>query len=79
MTTQTIIVQDHSADLAAIRQELAAVRSMLEGAVITPRPEWMTVADYAALIGKSARTVKRMIADGKVETKHAGHVRLIRV
>jgi hypothetical protein len=30
MTAQTIIVQDHSADLAAIRAELATVRRMLE-------------------------------------------------
>lgn len=78
MTAQTLIAIDPAA-LQRVLDELGVIRRALEGVSMTPRPEWLTVADYAAFIGKSARTVKRMVDEGKVETKHVGHVRLIRV
>jgi hypothetical protein len=79
MTAQTIIVQDHSADLAAIRAELATVRRMLESVTLQPRPAWMNVRDYAAHIGKSPRTVTRMIDAGKLATKHIAGIRMVKV
>jgi excisionase family DNA binding protein len=42
-------------------------------------PEWLTVENYAELIGKTKRTVTRMIDSGKLEVKHTGGIRLIHV
>ena len=78
MTAQTLIAIDPAA-LQGLRDEIAALRRSIEGVSMTPRPEWLTVADYAAFIGKSQRTVKRMVDEGKVETKHVGHVRLVKI
>ncbi|MGQ0566626.1 MAG: hypothetical protein ACT4OK_16370 [Gemmobacter sp.] len=76
---QTFVIPDYSADIQRLRQDLEEVKALLQKAVITPRPEWPNVPDYAAYIGKTVRTENRMIAEGRVEVKHFGGVRMIRV
>lgn len=76
---QTFVIPDYSADIQRLRQDLEEVKSLLQKAVITPRPEWLNVHDYAAYIGKSTRTVNRMIGEGRVEVKHFGGTRMIRI
>jgi len=61
---------------------LAAVERMerkLDSVQIAPRPEWVTVREHAAMIGKSTKTVLRYIAAGEVQTKHIGGTRMVRV
>ena len=78
MTAQTLIAIDPAA-LQPILDELAALRREIAGVRMTPAPEWLNVRDYAAYIGKSQRTVTRMIEAGAVQTKHIGGIRMVRV
>ena len=78
MTAQTMLVIDPNA-LQGLHDEIAALRRLFEGGVLQPRPDWMNVNDYAAYIGKSRRTVLRMIATGSIEVKYVAGVRMIKV
>ena len=51
----------------------------LDGATVTPAPEWLTVAEYAQHVGRTTRTVRNWIDCGMVETKRQGNVRLVRL
>ena len=55
--------------LERIARQLADLQDMLGKVVMSPRPEWVTVDEYAAEIGKSKRTVLRYIETGNLETK----------
>lgn len=67
------------ADLTAIRAELRALHDRLDRVEMTPKPEWLTLRDYAAQIGKSTRTVQRYIDAGKLDTRQECGVTMIRV
>lgn len=76
--TQTLITIER-ADLDGIKQELQRLHQRLDAVQMAPRPEWLTVKQYAQLINKSERTVTRMINDGKLHTDTTGDVLLIHV
>jgi excisionase family DNA binding protein len=76
--TATLIAIDPNA-LQALTDELARVNRRLDAVQMTAMPEWLTVENYAELIGKTKRTVTRMIDSGKLEVKHTGGIRLIHV
>jgi len=78
MAAQTLIAIDPAA-LQSIRDELAALRRSIEAVNMTAQPEWMTVNDYAAFIGKSRKTVLRYIEAGQIETAHMCGARMVRV
>lgn len=78
MTQQTLIVVDPDA-LQSLRDEIASLRRSIESVNMQPKPEWLPVNDYAKYIGKSRKTVMRRIAEGSVETKHIGGVRMVKV
>lgn len=77
MTEQTII-SINAADLTRIERELADLKDMLGKVVMAPKPEWLTVKDYAACIGRSERTVQRYIEQGRVESKEECGVTLVK-
>jgi DNA-directed RNA polymerase specialized sigma24 family protein len=79
MTQQSIILPDHSADLKRIQEQLDGLQSMLQKVIITPKPEWVTVKEYAKHMSKTIRTINSWIEDGKVETKMVGGVKMVRV
>lgn len=67
-------------DLAALHAEIRAIRQMLEGATITPAPEWVSIRDYMTRHGiKSASTVYRKIEAGELEARGRGKSREVRV
>lgn len=45
---------------------------------IQPRPEWLSVADYAAAKGVSVSTVRRWILSGRVQARGAGKLRMVK-
>ncbi|TLP58305.1 hypothetical protein FEE96_17880 [Parasedimentitalea maritima] len=48
--------------------EVKALRNEVRQARIKPANKWITIKEYAAIIGKSESTVNRHIALGKVVT-----------
>lgn len=77
MTPQLIAIDANAlADLVAEVQEL---KSIVQQARIQPAPQWLTVKEYAAHVGKSESTVNRWIANGEVETKTVGKARMVRL
>lgn len=80
MTQQprTLIAIDPT-ELQSLRDELAALRRAIEKVALSPRPQWVTVAEYAEMRGKTAKTVRNWINAGQVETKRQGSVTLVRV
>ena len=60
-----------TAEVRALRDELSAVR-------VAPQPKWLTVREYADMVGRSVSTVNRWIADGSIEARFSGKVRLVK-
>ena len=79
MTQQVTMIAVDPAALQALRDEIAALRQSIEAVSLSAKPEWLTVKDYAAMIGRSEKTVMRRIAEGSVEVKHVGGVRMVRI
>lgn len=75
--TQTLITIEQ-ADLDALTREMAQIREMLTHATVTPPPRYVTIPEYAAIIGKSTATVRRRISAGELDTKAEGNVTMIR-
>lgn len=67
-----------TADLDRLFGEIRELRTIIEGATIAPRPEWLTVAEFAEMIGKSTRTVKRRIDSGELETRNIAGTTMVR-
>jgi len=76
--TQQLIAIDADA-LDALLGEVRAIRERLDAVEMQPRPEWLTVAEYADHVGKSKDTVTRWIRSGRVASKHEGNVRMVRL
>lgn len=77
MGNQTLITIE-AADLASIERRLADLAEKLDSVILAKRPEWVTVKDYAASIGRSERTVQRYIEQGRVPSKEECGVTLVK-
>ena len=78
MTDQafTLVPVERLDRMESLLRDLA---SRLEGATVTPAPEWLTLNEYAKRIGKTRRTVKNWKDAGKLETKIENGETLVRV
>lgn len=74
----TLIAVDPEA-LEGLRREVAGLREELAKVTIAPKPDWVTVPEYARMIGRTEGTVLRKVSAGTVEAKHVGGVRMVRV
>lgn len=77
MTARTLIAVDEAA-LAALTAEVAALRRAVEAVRMQPRPEWLPIADYAAQMGRTPRTVREWVRAGRIESRREGGILLIR-
>lgn len=59
-------------DIAAIRAMVEAMQRKLDAVVMQPRPEWVTVHEYAEHHGVTIRTVQRWVAEGMIDTYRNG-------
>jgi excisionase family DNA binding protein len=66
-------------DLAALRREVRELRDALQGAMIVPPPEWLSIKDAAQVMGVSTDTVRRRIDAGALEAKGSGKLRRVKV
>jgi len=64
--------------LDRMERQLSELTDLLRSAKIQPERQWMTIPQYAAHIDKSVRTIKRRIADGKLETADQGGECMVR-
>ena len=70
---------DLAYEIRQISNQLATLQQMLADVVITPKPEWLPIHAYAAYVGRSSRTVIRMIRDGRLEMKLISGVKMVKV
>lgn len=75
---ERMMIAVDAAELAAIRQELSALRRSIEAVQMAPRPEWLGVDDYATLVGRTTKTVRAWVREGRLDTKREGSVLMIR-
>lgn len=73
--TQLIAIDPNALD--NLLSEVARLHQRLDGVHMTPPPRWINVAEFAEKIGKSTKTVKRRIDEGKLETKDVAGVRMV--
>lgn len=66
-------------ELKQVMAELRSIRQMLEGATITPAPQWMTIAQACDALGVSRATIHRKIAAGELEARGSGKTRMVRL
>ena len=78
MTKHTVVLVDPDA-LADLNRQLELIRQRLEVMEAQPRPEWVTIPQYAEMIGRSASTVKRRIRQGKLDVKDESGTRMVRL
>lgn len=61
-------------------RRLSRLQAMIEGATITPAPEWLTVTEAARVTGRSRQNIYDKIKAGELKTKcPAGGARLVMV
>lgn len=65
--------------LEALCDEVSRLHKRLDAVQMIPRPEWVTVEEFAKLIDRHPRTVKRRIKAGEVETREIAGVCMVRV
>ena len=65
-------------DIAAIRAMVEAMQRKLDAVVMQPRPEWVTVHEYAQLAGVTPRTVRNWITAGELKTYRHGSKVMVR-
>lgn len=75
---ERILIAVDASVLDAIQAELAALRRCIEAVQMAPRPDWLTVEDYAALVGRTTKTVRAWVREGRLDTKREGSVLMIR-
>lgn len=59
MTEQLLVISQ--ADLDRLHDQLVQIQRRLDRVEMQPKPEWITMKEYAAKIGKSIDTVKRRL------------------
>ena len=74
----TMIAVDET-EFRALISEVRALRERLDGATITPRPEWLTIAQAAEALGVSRDTIRRRINSGELEARGSGKTRRVRL
>lgn len=77
MAHQLIAVDPDALD--ALHKQLAQINRRLDEIQATPRPEWVTVSEYATIAKVSERTVLRRIEAGEIEVKRMAGKRMVRV
>lgn len=65
--------------LESLLVEVQRLHKRLDAVQMMPMPEWVTVAEYAARVGRTKRTVRNWINEGSIETKREGAVTMVRV
>jgi hypothetical protein len=75
--TPLVVIDADTAD--RILRELAALHDKLDRLDVKPKPEWLSINDYAQHIGCHRKTVIRRIEAGRIEAKHVGGVRMVKV
>lgn len=65
-------------ELQQLRAEVRELTRLLTGAKVTPLPQWQPLADYAARLGKSEKTIRNWVRAGKLETRREGSVLMIK-
>ena len=79
MNDQTKIVVADQGEIDALRAELRAIRSILEGATITPAPEWVSIERACEIYRVGKSTIYRKINDGSLEAKGVGKMRRVKI
>lgn len=77
MGRQALIIE--ADQFEALRDEIRAMRDELRAVRLSPKPEWITAAEYAHQAKVTPRTVRNWINRGEVESKRAGKTVMIRV
>ncbi|MDO6591566.1 MULTISPECIES: hypothetical protein [Rhodobacterales] len=77
MTTTLIAIDPAAID--ALTAEIKRLHQRLDAVEMTPRPDWVTVKEYASHIGRSLRTVTRRIDAGELEIRNECGVRMVRI
>jgi DNA-directed RNA polymerase specialized sigma24 family protein len=66
-------------DLARVEAKVDKLLQAIESATIKAQPEWVTIQEYAKLIGKSVDTVRRYRNAGRLETRDCAGTCMVRV
>lgn len=62
-------------DQAAFQQLVEKVDRLtraIEQVALSPRSPWLTLAEYSARVGKSEKTVRNWVREGKIESRREG-------
>lgn len=65
-------------EIDALRAEIAALRSEIAAVRMAPIDEWVTVQEYAKIVGRHERTVRNWINAGRIESKRVGTALMVR-
>lgn len=78
MTDRIMIAVDPD-KLEDLARRMEALENAIRSVTMQPRPEWLSLSDYATDVGVTPRTVRNWIEAGKVETRREGEALFIRV
>ncbi|KFI24144.1 MerR family transcriptional regulator [Paenirhodobacter enshiensis] len=74
----TTLIAIGSNDLSRIEAKIDALFSQMRAVQMTPRPEWVSVQEYAKSVSRSERTVREWIKAGRIESRRQGNLLQVR-
>lgn len=66
-------------EIKELRDMISEISRKLDTVIMQPRPEWMTVAEYAQVSNVTSRTVRNWIDQGQLETYQHGSKTMVRL
>ena len=76
MTDQSFVLVP-TERLNALEQKLDRLFKAVEGATITPKPEWVSIPDAVVALKVSRHTIYRKIGTGELKAKGSGKTRRV--
>lgn len=75
---RTLIAVDEG-EFQTLIDKVDKLQRAIESVTMSARPDWVTIAEFAEMRGKTTKTVRNWIRAGQIETKREGSVTLVRV
>lgn len=64
-------------ELQQLRQDVLTLSRLIESVKLTPISRWQSVSDYALHVGRSEKTIRNWVRDGKLSSRREGTVLMI--
>ncbi|SEB77721.1 helix-turn-helix domain-containing protein [Rhodobacter sp. 24-YEA-8] len=74
----SMMIAVDQAVMLKLLDEMAALRRAVERVNMTPKSEWITISECAELLGRTPKTIREWVREGKIESRRQGTVLMVK-